>query len=274
MERAEYTILISGDDHLVWPPALEELLEKAARAVLESENTPSAEVSLHLTDDAGIRALNRTYRHIDAPTDVLVRARPGGRRCSGRRSAQGRDRLARSGREQAHEYGHSFERGGPFLVVHGVLHLLGYDHETDAGAPKCGRGRGGFGRTGTSRRISEAATSATGRIAGGNANAAADRCLLETAKVYRLRATPYSGFKVGAAVLTASDVCTAGAAWARRIRPDGARTDRVQKAVRGETELWRSPLADGTGVCLPCGVMPPGAGRVQRHVGRNGQHPL
>lgn len=134
MERAEYTILISGDDHLVWPPALEELLEKAARAVLESEKTPSAEVSLHLTDDAGIRALNRTYRHIDAPTDVLSFGlgpedgdAPGGVVLLGDVIVS----LERA-REQAHEYGHSFEREVAFLVVHGVLHLLGYDHETDA----------------------------------------------------------------------------------------------------------------------------------------------
>jgi cytidine deaminase len=83
--------------------------------------------------------------------------------------------------------------------------------------------------------------------------------LLETAKVYRLRAyAPYSGFKVGAAVLTASGRLYGGCNVENASHPAGrcAEQTAVQKAVsEGETELLAvAALADGTGVCLPCGV--------------------
>ena len=193
MERAEYTILISGDDHLVWPPALEELLEKAARAVLESENTPSAEVSLHLTDDAGIRALNRTYRHIDAPTDVLSFGlgpedgdAPGGVVLLG-----DVDRLARAGAGAGSRVRPLVRKGGRLPGRPRCAASSGIRPRDGCGARRnAGEGRGGFGRTGTaSRRISRGRHVSYGE--GSPVETLTQQqidALLETAKVYRLRA--------------------------------------------------------------------------------------
>lgn len=109
-------------------------MERTARRVLELEHAPACEVSLFLTDDQGIQALNLMYRDLDQPTDVL----------SFPLDQDGMPTLpdvptllgdivlsVERARDQADEYGHSFERELAFLVVHGVLHLLGYDHEEE-----------------------------------------------------------------------------------------------------------------------------------------------
>lgn len=92
-----------------------------------------AEVSVTLTNDAHIHALNRDYRGVDRPTDVLSFAlteseepeifdAPGGVVLGD--LVISLERAA----AQAEEYGHSFLRELSFLTVHGMLHLLGYDH--------------------------------------------------------------------------------------------------------------------------------------------------
>ena len=116
--------------------------------------TQRAEIGLTITDDATIHEMNRQYRQVDAPTDVLSfpLLQPGQvERAAGRASSDGPERppgysfvpppdgilhlgdvvvsLPRA-REQALEYGHSAGRELSYLVVHGVLHLLGYDHES------------------------------------------------------------------------------------------------------------------------------------------------
>ncbi len=97
-------------------------------------------LSLVLTGDDEIAALNREFRGVDAPTDVL--SFPAYDDPSG--AAPDPDgpplplgdivvSLPRTV-EQAARYGHSREREFGFLLVHGLLHLLGYDHETPAKA--------------------------------------------------------------------------------------------------------------------------------------------
>ncbi len=93
-------------------------------------------LSVVLTDDAGIAELNRQFRGIDAPTDVLSfpQLDPSGPAAplpEGEPLPLG-DVVVSLPRaeEQAREYGHSRERELGFLLVHGLLHLLGYDHET------------------------------------------------------------------------------------------------------------------------------------------------
>ena len=92
-------------------------------------------VSLHLVGDEAIRELNRDYRGTDTHTDVLSFPLhdPDGMRFvlpPGQRVALG-DVVVSYPRvqEQAREYGHSEERELAYLVAHGVLHILGYDHE-------------------------------------------------------------------------------------------------------------------------------------------------
>src|SRR5918911_1666771 len=93
-------------------------------------------VSLVLTDDAGIAALNREFRGVDASTDVLSfpqleAAGPAPPVPADAPLPLGDIVVSLQRAEvQAHEYGHTRARELGFLLVHGLLHLLGYDHET------------------------------------------------------------------------------------------------------------------------------------------------
>ena len=92
-------------------------------------------ISVTIVDNAYIHEINKTYRHIDRPTDVISFAFLD--------DNPKRDELFKSGQivvlgeiyisfekaqEQALSYGHSLDRELKFLFVHGLLHLLGYDH--------------------------------------------------------------------------------------------------------------------------------------------------
>ena len=108
--------------------SLKMLIRRAILATLAYEGKEGhSEVSVTFTDNEGIRAINREYRQIDAPTDVL----------SFPLFEEGADGTRELGdvvlslercRAQAEEFGHSFERECAFLTVHSTLHLLGYDH--------------------------------------------------------------------------------------------------------------------------------------------------
>ncbi|MCS6938774.1 MAG: rRNA maturation RNase YbeY [Roseiflexaceae bacterium] len=111
------------------------LVERAVEQTLRAEQVAGpVEISILITDDAELQRLNQTYRGVDAPTDVLSFAEaddsssfvrpPDAPRYLGD-IAVSWDRVV----AQAVEYGHSRERELAFLVVHGILHLLGYDHE-------------------------------------------------------------------------------------------------------------------------------------------------
>ena len=117
---------------------LKRLTRAAVVATLEHEQYHNpCEVSITYTDNASIHALNLQYREVDAPTDVLSFPLMDFSGESGEPVAD--EPVVSLGdivisleraREQAEEYGHSFEREVAFLTVHSMLHLLGYDHET------------------------------------------------------------------------------------------------------------------------------------------------
>lgn len=114
-------------------PSLRALTRRAVKAALEYEKVGFVpEVSVTYTDNEGIRELNAAHRNIDRPTDVL--SFPLFEREELSEASDG-DALGdivislEKAREQANEYGHSFEREVAFLTVHSMLHLLGYDHE-------------------------------------------------------------------------------------------------------------------------------------------------
>jgi probable rRNA maturation factor len=89
----------------------------------------AGEFSVLLTGDDRLRTLNRQYRGIDKPTDVLsFPASP--------EAATGGGDLAISlevASEQAANYGHTLQMEVKILILHGLLHLAGYDHECDQG---------------------------------------------------------------------------------------------------------------------------------------------
>ncbi len=107
-------------------------LRRAAQAAFESAGEErSGELTLVVTDDARVKELNRVYRGVDSPTDVLA--------FGDTSEADGLlppstiyfgDVVISYPRtvEQAAAYGHPIEEELSLLVVHGVLHLLGYDH--------------------------------------------------------------------------------------------------------------------------------------------------
>lgn len=114
---------------------LVDFLAGVVREVLKNEDYfDKAEVSLVFVDDAYIQGLNHQYRGVDSPTDVLSFAMREGEPIPGDEEeiilGDVVISLQAAGR-QAGEYGHSFRREAAYLTVHGVLHLLGYDHQAE-----------------------------------------------------------------------------------------------------------------------------------------------
>lgn len=117
------------------PEALEADLTKAMNVVAELEAlSPQTEVDITLVDDAAIHEFNRTYRGIDRPTDVLSFALDEGEEEPEVDDDEIEHLLgdviisAPTAVRQGEEYGHGLEREMTYLAVHGMLHLLGYDH--------------------------------------------------------------------------------------------------------------------------------------------------
>jgi len=115
-------------------------LERMARKVLEREGISSpVELGLLITDSRTAKKLNRIYRGKDEPTDVLsFHMTPDGNRDLGEPFVSPPDGIRHLGEvvisypqaaRQAQEHGHGVKQELALLVIHGILHLLGYDHE-------------------------------------------------------------------------------------------------------------------------------------------------
>jgi len=90
---------------------------------------PTAECSVLLVDDAAIASLNRTYRGVDGPTDVLAFPMSEGRFGSSWPDLLGDVVIsAETARRQAGGCGRDLRAELALLLVHGILHLVGYDH--------------------------------------------------------------------------------------------------------------------------------------------------
>lgn len=135
-----HKISVTSNRKGVNTPAITAALRKAIKTALQVEGVEvPCEVNVMLTDDEGIRAINKVMRQLDKPTDVLsfpmfdlapgehpdaydadpeTERVPLGDMCISVERAKA----------QAEEYGHSFPREICYLSVHSVLHLLGYDH--------------------------------------------------------------------------------------------------------------------------------------------------
>lgn len=113
-------------------PALRGLIRRAVNAALRFEKFGrDAEISVTFVDNEKIHALNKEYRGVDRPTDVLSFPMEDEDFDDGECAVLGDIVLSpEQAAKQAAEYGHSFEREVCFLTVHSMLHLLGYDHET------------------------------------------------------------------------------------------------------------------------------------------------
>ena len=125
----------------------EEVAALVAKEVLRSEGCDrEVEISLTITNDEGIQELNREFREIDRPTDVLSFPNVSYEEPGDFSVMEGEQKVDLLNpdtgnimfgdivvnedrvRSQAQEYGHSTKREFAFLIAHSMLHLCGYDH--------------------------------------------------------------------------------------------------------------------------------------------------
>ncbi len=126
---------INEQDEVEISEADYDLLRKVVNTLAQLEELNKGEVAITLTDNLTIHKLNKEYRNIDAPTDVLsfpLEDEEGIVIEDVDYPLHYGDIIisALRAKEQATEFGHSLQRELSFLVAHGFLHLLGYDHET------------------------------------------------------------------------------------------------------------------------------------------------
>ncbi len=143
------TVVVLGEDVSAEPDMVDEaVLAKAVNAALaavdDSGDAPpyglppnDAELSIRVTTDDEIQRLNREYRGVDRPTDILSFSPETGDNIQ---AAAPPDMVRLLGdvvlslptaRRQAEELGHSLDMEMAWLTIHGTLQLLGYAHETD-----------------------------------------------------------------------------------------------------------------------------------------------
>ena len=110
-------------------PALAARLGRSARRLLRALDLRHGELSLLLVSDGEMRRLNRRWRGRDRPTDVLAFAQAEGP--GGAPDGMLGDVVISvdTARRQAAERGETLGRAADRLLIHGLLHLLGYDHE-------------------------------------------------------------------------------------------------------------------------------------------------
>jgi probable rRNA maturation factor len=131
-------ILVTADCWQAEPEAgalVQRAIEAAAQQAAASAE--GAEVAIVLTDDSGIRTLNRDWRGIDKPTNVL--SFPAARSPAGGSAPRMLGDIAIAyeiTRREAESENKPFAHHLSHLAVHGFLHLIGYDHENDADAER------------------------------------------------------------------------------------------------------------------------------------------
>ncbi len=117
--------MISITSEVKLPAAVKRAVIKTAKAAIKLEDS-KADVSVLITDDEDIQRLNKEFRDMDKPTDVLsFPAQEDGFLGDIAISFE-------RAQKQAQEYGHSVEREMAFLTAHAMLHLFGLDHIEEA----------------------------------------------------------------------------------------------------------------------------------------------
>jgi len=117
------------------PKDLSETITKAMNIVAKREKlSPNTEVDITIVTNGEIHKLNKAYRGVDRPTDVLSFALDEGEEEPALAESDAEHLLgdiiisAPTAKAQAEEFGHGLKREFTYLAVHGILHLLGYDH--------------------------------------------------------------------------------------------------------------------------------------------------
>ncbi len=130
------TVWIDNRTAFEWNAFWEEIVKKAVRTSLLYENfEQKCEISVSIVTEEEIQKINKTFRNVDSPTDVL--SFPQLTFEEGEIvQVNEKDEIIlgdiiisiERAKKQSEEYGHSLEREIAFLTVHSMLHLLGYDH--------------------------------------------------------------------------------------------------------------------------------------------------
>lgn len=189
-------------------PSWLSLMQTAADCALLTEGvTRPCAVSIRLCGDDAIHEINREYRSVDRATDVL--SFPTVNYPDGVTAGQA-DKLLRRELDdeldacmlgdlilsvphvlaQAEEYGHSPEREAAYLIVHGLCHLMGYDHIEENDKRRM-------------RAMEEKILSSIGQTRDGDASVSDEMLLALAVKARERSYSPYSGYAVGAALLCA-----------------------------------------------------------------------
>ena len=139
---AELTLHLRCENGTKCSSTLRRRIQRAAEAVLDAEEIDEpCELSVLLTDDAGIHAINREFRDVDRPTDVL--SFPMGEDDPDTGLYVLGDMVLNLDRAAAQgaEFGHGADHEISYLTVHSVLHLLGYDHVDEGEMKRAMRAR-------------------------------------------------------------------------------------------------------------------------------------
>lgn len=245
---------IQWDEDVI--PGAEETLEKAAEACLKLEGiTIPAYAQIRITTDHVIHEINRAYRNVDRPTDVL--SFPSADCTPEHTLGKNPKKLMREmdetgacflgdiiislerAKEQAAEYGHSLKREMTYLTVHALFHLMGYDHMKEEDRK-------------IMRAMEERALSGIG------ISRVTDDELMEMAKkAMTFSYSPYSHFKVGAALMTADGKVYTGCNIENASfgATNCAERTALFKAVsEGEREFSVIAIAAEQGAPWPCGI--------------------
>ena len=138
MTAPGYTIDVQVDDAFAAEVDADELV-RVVSATLAANEVAAAAVTLVVTDDAEVQQLNRDYRGVDAPTDVLSFAAQEGDESFSLPAELADEMAAYLGdiliaypycAAQAAQFGATVAAELRLMAVHGTLHLLGYDHDT------------------------------------------------------------------------------------------------------------------------------------------------
>lgn len=126
MPKPFVALTVNNESWAAALPNAEDICNKASLAVLKACRwTGETELSLVLSDDAEVQALNAQYRNQDKPTNVL--SFPSGEPAMPGDVILAFETCAKEAKEQDKTLADHFTH----LVVHGLLHLMGYDHEED-----------------------------------------------------------------------------------------------------------------------------------------------
>lgn len=244
------------------PPELTSLMQAAADCALHMEGIRRrCAVSVRLCDDDTIHAINRDYRGVDHATDVL--SFPMINYPVGVTAGQA-DKLLRQALDdelnacmlgdliisiphvfaQAKEYGHSPQREAAYLLVHGICHLMGYDHIEDEDKRRM-------------RAMEEKVLNAVGITRDGQGTVSDETLLALACAACQRSYSPYSGYSVGAALLAADGRVFQGCNIENAsfgLTNCAERTAMFKAISEGATEFTAIAIAAEKSAPWPCGA--------------------